>query len=118
MAQLTIFEARITGPGLKRMTGKLGNVTFKLRARKGASMIMISARIPREVPVSAFSFTATETADVRTDAVRTGRIVSFSFTGWVVTGAVRQLISATTVHDVAQAIAPFTSLVAGIRLDT
>jgi nucleoside diphosphate kinase len=117
MTRLSVIEVLATGRELRRANGRFGAVRFKLRNR-ATNAIFVSAIIPKEVPIGAFRFEGRETADVKVEFVRTGRVVTFNFTGWTVTAAVRRLAGVTDTQEMARITAPFTGAVMDISLDT
>jgi len=117
MTKLNVIEVLAAGPGLRRTNDRFAAVRFKLRNRTN-SAIQVSAVIPDGVPINAFRFQERETADVKIEFVRTRRVVTFYFTGWTVTAAVRQLVGVTDVREMARITSPFTAVVLDIELST
>lgn len=114
-AKLVIAEVLIVGPNLPRQTEKQGNVKIKARPRN-ENRITIAARIPGNVPVSAFRFAEQNRPGLTVSSTRVGRLVMFNFTGSVIAGAVQRASRLNDFSQVRTVLEAFTEVVEEIDL--
>lgn len=114
-AKLAIAEILIAGPELPRQTQKQGGVTIKARQRN-ENRIVIAARIPGDVPVSAFHFAEQNRPGLTVTSTRVGRLIMFTFTGSVIVAAVQRARRLNDFSQVRSVVEAFTEVVEEIDL--